>query len=346
LAKRDIIGIGGSTGASDVLKQILASIAASSQASIFVTTHLPHHGPHFLQEVLQRISVLPVDIARDGEPVRPGRVVVAAPDRHLLVTDDGIVLGSGPRENLTRPSIDPMLRTLALTYGPRVIGVIVSGSLNDGAAGLRAVADCGGLTVVQDPKDARVDEMPRAAIAAVGRCHVTPAEAMGRLLSGLSETDAPASGRCPDHLRLEAEIAAGFALGSEAPQCFADPVALTCPTRSGVLSQAHRARPLRFRCRVGHAFTAEVLFDEQQAAVEEALRVALRVMEDRALLVRTMAADAAAAGRAFVAELYQAREVEYAAYAETLRRAVLIGMRANASIEAEVADPSRKKGLG
>lgn len=340
MAKRNIIGIGGSAGSTEPLKDILRHISPDSEACVFVTTHVAGHGPRLLIDVLRRACPLPVDVAEDGAPVRPGRVVVAAADRHLLVTDDGVVLGAGPRENMARPAIDPMLRSLALTFGPRVVGVILSGALSDGAAGLDAVERCGGLAVVQDPADAQVAEMPRAAVAATHPEHIAPAATIGPLLAALAMTEAPAASLCPEDLQIEVEIAAGERTGSGPLARFADPVALTCPTCSGVLSQVRTTRPLRFRCQIGHALTADLLYAQQDEAVEQALRVALRVMEERSELVRRMAADARRQGRSAVAELYEEREREYASHAETLRKAVLIGLRGVVATAEGNADPA------
>jgi two-component system chemotaxis response regulator CheB len=326
VAKKDIIVIGGSAGSSGVLKQLLGDLPVDLPASVFVSTHIPAHSPSLLAEVLGTRASLPVSQARDGQPIEPGKVYVAAPDRHMLLMDGTVRLGVGPRENMVRPSIDPMFRSAALSYGPRAVGVVLSGMLNDGASGLHAIKSAGGTAVVQHPIDAEVDQMPLAALEAVDVDHVAPAAGLGQLLASLAETNAGLYHAPSDELRLEVEIAAGARLGSDKLRQLAMPSPLSCPDCHGVLSEMKDSRPLRYRCQIGHAHTAETLaanIDE----VDEAIRVAMRVMEERVTLVERMALDARQTGRAAVAELYEARAEEYRRYASTLRDAAVTSLR-------------------
>lgn len=326
VAKKDIIAIGGSAGSSVALKRLLHDLPRDLPASVFVSTHIPAHGPSLLADVLAGSATLPVTRALDGQPIERGHVYVAAPDRHLLLVDGTIRLGEGPRENMARPSIDPLFRSAALSYGPRVVGVVLSGMLNDGASGLHAIKACGGTTVVQHPLDAESDQMPLAALEATEVDHVAPAADLGRLLAAIARSDAGLGVVPPDDLRLEVEIAAGARLGSHNLRQLANPSALSCPECHGVLSEMKDAHPLRYRCQIGHAHTAETLaanIDE----VDEAIRVAMRVMEERVTLVERMAIDARETGRTAVAELYEARAVEYRRYAGTLRDAAVTSMR-------------------
>jgi two-component system chemotaxis response regulator CheB len=248
------------------------------------------------------------------------------PDRHLIVANGRILLGKGPRENMARPAIDPLFRSAAAAYGPRVIGVVLSGLLNDGASGLEAIKRCGGIALVQDPGDALADEMPRSAMSAVTVDLAVPGPRIGDLLSEMVHEQAGPSVPVPAEIRLEVDIAAGERIGSDILRRFAEPAALTCPHCSGVLSIVRNTRPLRFRCQVGHAMTADVLAKEQESAVDEALRVALRVMEERAELVERLAEEGRHSGRRTVAALFDERAKEYRAYADTIRRAVLMSM--------------------
>ncbi len=326
VAKKDIITIGGSAGSSVALKRLLHDLPRDLPASIFVSTHIPAHGVNLLAEVLSGSATLPVTRALDGQPIERGHVYVAAPDRHLLLVDGTMRLGEGPRENMARPSIDPLFRSAALSYGPRVVGVVLSGMLNDGASGLHAIKSCGGTTVVQHPLDAESDQMPLSALEATEVDHVAPAADLGRLLAAIARSDAGTGVVPPDDLRLEVEIAAGARLGSHNLRQLANPSALSCPECHGVLSEMKDAHPLRYRCQIGHAHTAETLaanIDE----VDEAIRVAMRVMEERVTLVERMAIDARQTGRAAVAELYEARAIEYRRYAGTLRDAAITSMR-------------------
>jgi two-component system chemotaxis response regulator CheB len=258
--------------------------------------------------------------------IEPGNVYLAVPDHHLILTDGHIRLGRGPRENMARPAIDPLFRSAAAAYGPRVIAVVLSGLLNDGASGLEAVKRCGGVAVVQDPADAIADEMPRSALEAVTVDLLVPSARIGDLLSDLAREVAGPGVPIPPEIRLEVDIAAGERIDSQVLRKIADPSAITCPYCSGVLSTIRGSKPLRFRCQVGHAATAEIVAKEQESAVDEALRVALRVIEERAELVARMAKDGQQSGRRAIAEMYEERALEYRQYAETIRRAVIQSM--------------------
>ncbi len=323
MSKRDIIVIGGSSGATVPLKAILGALPGTLAAAIFVVLHVPARSLGLLATVSAAAANLPVHPAEDGMPIAPGHVYLGVPDRHLIVADGRIRLGRGPRENMARPSIDPLFRSAAATYGPRVIGVILSGLLNDGAAGLDAVRRCGGVAIVQDPAEAIADEMPRSALAAVADGRAVPAARIGDVLADLVQERAGPRLPVPPEIRLEVDIAAGERVDSGLLRRFADPAPLSCPHCDGVLSEVRGAKPLRFRCQVGHAYTAEAAATAQEGAVDEAMRVALRIVGERADLVARMAADARANGRAAVAEMYEARAAEYREHVDTLRRAVL-----------------------
>lgn len=325
-ARRDIVVIGGSAGSGAVLKTLMQSLPADLPASLFIATHIPASGPGFLNEILSSRSALPVTQAVDGQPVERGHVYLAAPDRHLLVIDGIIRLGLGPRENMVRPAIDPLFRSAALSFGPRVIGVILTGMLNDGAAGLHAVKACGGLAVVQNPVDAHAEQMPLAALQATEVDHVVAAAGLSDLLVELVNSEAGPRLQPAEDLKLEVAIAAGSRLGSATLLGIASPSPLSCPDCHGVLSEVRGGVPLRYRCQIGHAYTAETLVAHGDA-VDEAIRVAMRMMEERVTLVERMAQDARESGRIAVAELYEARGAEYRRYATTLRDAAVASLR-------------------
>jgi two-component system, chemotaxis family, protein-glutamate methylesterase/glutaminase len=328
MTRRDIVVIGGSMGSLAPLRLLLGGLPADLPAYVFVTTHVPTQASGHLSEVLATASALPLAAAADGQPIVEGHIHLAVPGRHLLLIDHMTVLGAGPRENMVRPSIDPMFRSAALSFGPRVIGVVLSGLLNDGAAGLAAIKEMGGVALVQHPLDAEAPDMPRAALEVVDADHVVPAGELAGLIGKLVASEAPKPReRDADELALEVEIAAGRRLGSGRLSAIGSPAALSCPHCHGVLSEMKPPGPLRYRCQIGHAFTAEALVEAQQQSVDEAVRVAMRIMEERAELVTRMARDARAQGRTAVAELYEARAKEYEAYAATLRRAATLSLR-------------------
>jgi len=324
--RKDIIAIGGSTGSGAVLKALVAALPADLPASLFVSTHVPANGAGFLADMLAGAASMPVAQAIDGQPIERGRIYVAAPDRHLLLIGDTVRLGPGPRENMARPAIDPLFRSAALAFGARTVGVVLTGMLNDGASGLAAIKSRGGTAVVQHPLDAEADEMPLAALEATEVDHVATAGDLAATLVRIAAMEAGPSAPVSEALRLEVEIAAGARLGSAHLRELGDPSALSCPDCQGVLSEIRGTRPLRYRCQIGHGFTGETLASRIDD-VDEAIRVAMRIMEERVTLVERMARDARDTGRKAVAELYEARAVEYRRYATTLRDAAVTSLR-------------------
>jgi len=323
MSNRDIIVIGGSSGATAPLKAILGRLPADLPAAVFVVLHIPTRSIGLLSTVASAAGPLPARQAEDGMPIEHGQVYIAAPDHHLIVAQGRIRLGRGPRENMVRPAVDPLFRSAATTYGPRVIGVVLSGLLSDGAAGLNAVKRCGGMALVQDPEDAVADEMPRRALEATVADLCISSAKLGDVLSDLARQAAGPTVPVPAEIRLEVDIAMGERIDSEVLKKIADPAAVTCPSCGGVLSKMRGGNPLRFRCQVGHAFTADILAKEQEGRVDEALRVALRIIEERAELVSRMGEDGRQSGRRALAEMYEERAQEYRGYADTLRQAVL-----------------------
>jgi two-component system chemotaxis response regulator CheB len=320
---RDIIVVGGSAGATAPLKETLSRLPVDLPAAVFIVLHMPTRGIGLLATVAAAAGRLPVLQAEQGMKIERGNIYLAAPDHHLLLKDGHILLGRGPRENLVRPAIDPLFRSAALSFGPRVIGVILSGLLSDGAAGLNAIKRCGGMAVVQDPADAIADEMPRRALEATTVDLCVTGGKLGDVLADLARESAGAQLPVPPEILLEVEIAAGERVDSPRISALADPASLTCPACGGVLSQVKDGRPLRFRCQVGHAYTADALAKDQEDRVDEALRVALRIIEERAELVHRMAEEGRQSGRRAVAEMYDDRAMEYRRYANTIRQAVL-----------------------
>jgi two-component system chemotaxis response regulator CheB len=323
LPNRDIIVIGGSSGATAPLKGILSRLDAALPAAVLIVLHIPAQGIGILSTLVSAAGKLPVCQAEDGLPIERGHIYLGAPDHHLLVSEGHMILGRGPRENMVRPAIDPLFRSAALHYGPRVIGVVLSGLLSDGAAGLNAIKRCGGMALVQEPSEAVADEMPLRALEATTVDLCVPSAKIGDVLSDLVREEAGTRLPVPPEIRLEVEIAAGERVGSETIGGIADPAPLTCPTCGGVLSTLKAGSPLRFRCQVGHAFTADVLAKQQEGRVDEALRVALRIIEERAELVHRMAEDGRQSGRLAVAQMYDARANEYREYANMIRRVML-----------------------
>jgi two-component system, chemotaxis family, protein-glutamate methylesterase/glutaminase len=322
IAGRELVCIGGSSGALDPLRTILSGLSDNFPAAIVIVLHVAA-GSTGVFSAVASASRMPVHRAEGGMLLRPGNVYIAPPDRHLLALDGRLRLGDGPRENCSRPAIDPLFRSAAVSLGPRVIAVLLSGMLSDGAAGLAAVKRCGGIALVQAPRDAVAPDMPLAALEATP---VDLSAAAANLIPAIQrfvrEVPGP-SVAVPADIRLEVEIAAGHRIGSQRLREAASPVAITCPDCGGVLSEMTNGVPLRFRCQVGHAYNADALLARQEGQVDEAVRVALRIIEERAELLSRMCRDAAQVGRKSIAEAYAERAEEYRGYADILRKAAL-----------------------
>ena len=322
MSRRDIIAIGGSLGAVDAVTQLCRHLPGELAASMFIVVHVGAEGNNLLAGIFDAQSPISISTAVDGESLRPGHAYVAPADHHLLVIDNVMRLGRGPRENMSRPAIDPLFRSVGMSFGPRTIAVVLTGMLNDGASGLADVKRCGGITVVQNPADALAPEMPSGALSGSDVDYRAPLSDMAALLIKLAGEEAGPVVEIPEDIKSEVGIALGRRADTEVTATFSDPVALSCPACGGVMSQVRRWPPLRFRCQVGHSYTAEALANEKEGTVDEALRVALRILEERALLTRKMAEDARRSGRDAAAGSYEQRVGESRHYANILRQAI------------------------
>lgn len=319
---REIIAIGGSAGSIEVIRQICRALPADLRASVLIAVHVGAGSQNLLAGILDSVGPLPASTAVDGEPLHEAHVYVAPADHHLVIDGRLVRLGRGPRENMARPAIDPLFRSAGISAGPRAIGVLLSGMLNDGASGLADLKRCGGVTVVQSPLDAVESEMPRTALLASDVDYRAPASDLAALLSRLVHEEQGPALAPPASVALEVAIAMGRTSDSPTIAEIADPVPLGCPGCGGTLSQIRRS-PLRFRCQVGHGYTAEALAHEQEGSVDEALRIALRVIGERAVLMDKMANDALQAGRTVAAATFEERAQEYRHSAAVLMDATL-----------------------
>jgi two-component system chemotaxis response regulator CheB len=317
-----VIAIGGSAGAIGAIRTLCETLPRSLPAATCIVVHTGARGLNLIADIFQEKCPMPVDTAVDGMKLEHGRAYVAAADHHLIVVDGVMRLGRGPRENLARPAIDPLMRSVGVSHGARAIGVVLSGMLTDGASGLADLKRCGGLTIVQSPGDADQAEMPLAALAATDVDYRTPIAELASLLKQLTSELPGRSPPPPDDVRAEVDITLGRLTGADDMNRLANPVALSCPACGGVLSQIRRT-PLRFRCQVGHAYTAEVLASEQEGSVDEAMRVALRIVEERAALTNKMADEARRTGLRHSAALFERTSAESRNHVATLREALL-----------------------
>jgi two-component system chemotaxis response regulator CheB len=276
------------------LVKFVAQLPATLPAAVLVVQHFApdSYGQHLVDRLARHTS-LPCRLATDGEPIETGTLYLAPPDRHLLAKDGStphLLVTKGPRENHYRPSADALFRSAAVAYGPRVIGVVLTGMLHDGTAGLEFIKRCGGIAVVQDPNEAEYASMPETALRNVDIDYVVPLEQMAPLLDEI--TRGPLSeGRTavPEDLKQEAAIAERVVGTIEEVSRIGHQVPLTCPDCGGSLWEVNEGRVLRFRCHTGHAFTADSLLHNSQQHLEETLWVALRMMEERKNLLSSMA---------------------------------------------------------
>ncbi|WP_103340629.1 chemotaxis protein CheB [Amycolatopsis sp. CA-126428] len=321
--QRDLVVMGASAGGVEALRVVVRQLPADFPAAVLVVLHLAPSAPTALPQILSRAGRLRAEPATDGAPLVPGVIQVAPPDHHLLVDDGAVTLARGPTENGHRPAVNATFRSAALAAGPRVIGVVLSGSLHDGTSGLCTVVERGGLAVVQDPADALYAGMPESALARVPTEHVYPAEVLGKALDQLVRQQVEPVAVAPPSpaLLLDDRIARDrvrrSALAEHAPAS-----GYTCPDCHGTLLEAGD-EPAHYRCRVGHAWTAEALLAARGTEFERALWTALRSLEEKEEIAERMKRDAEARGHAGTVRRYTETARECASAAGTLRQFVL-----------------------
>jgi len=264
-------------------------LPADFPAAIFFVLHIPRERTSYLPRILTRGGKLGAMHPKDGERIRPGLIYVAPPDHHLLLHQGFVRVVRGPRENRNRPAIDPLFRTAARAYRQRVIGIVLSGLLDDGSAGLKAIQQQRGITIVQDPEDAFCSSMPLNAIKNVKPDYTLPAAEIAPVLMRLAITPVSGKEAAPTPgLESESKIAELDMATIENEENPGAPSAFACPECHGVLWEISDGEMLRFRCRVGHAYTAANLLEDQGSSIESTLGEALRALEESSSLARKM----------------------------------------------------------
>lgn len=276
MARRDIIAIGGSAGSIEAVKRLVGGLPPDLPAAIFVIIHLSARNRNFVPEILQRETRMPVAAATEGAPIRNGAIYVAPPDRHLIISQQHIHLTRGPKEGLQRPSINVSFRSAAAAYGERVIGILLSGMLDDGAAGIWEIARRGGVTIVQDPAEAAFPSMPLNALNDAIVHHTLQVAAIAQRLASLVTQEIPST-----PLSRSAERRMDHFSG------------FTCPECRGPLYE--NGNPTEFRCRVGHTLSLRTLFEEHTSTQERKLYEAIVALDEGADLAERMALSGAAA---------------------------------------------------
>jgi two-component system, chemotaxis family, protein-glutamate methylesterase/glutaminase len=324
---RAIVVVGASAGGLNPLRALLRGLPDDLPAAIFVVLHIPATGGSALPRILDRSGPLRADTAVDGEPIESGRVYVAPPDQHLLVVEDTVRLSRGPRQNGVRPAADPLFRSAALQAGPRVTGVVLSGTLDDGALGSATVERRGGRVVVQDPDDAEYDSMPRSAIAATERPVVVPASALADQVTRLAREGggvAPpgAAGPAEPDAELAAEIRRLLDGPPETSQLPRTDSGLTCPECGGPLYFPPGERADAYDCPAGHRWSPQSLVEQHSTSLDRELWLAIRSLEERGRLTARLAESARLRGHLLSATRFSTACEEAGRSADALRQAV------------------------
>jgi two-component system chemotaxis response regulator CheB len=286
----DIVVVGASAGGVEALRALVAELPGDLAAALFVVLHVAPLATSVLPKILTGAGELPAVHAEHGQAILPSTIYVAPPDRHMLVEPGQIRLTIGPRENGHRPAVDPLFRTASASYGARVVGVVMSGVLDDGTAGLSVIKHRGGATLVQDPAEALYPMMPTSAIEGVTPDRVLDAQGLAAAIVELARTpvDGDVTPRPPDEPVDTDTLIDIDRSASDHPRPGA-PSGLSCPECGGGLWETTEAEITRFRCRTGHGYALESLVADQSEALEGALWAALRALEERGALARQMA---------------------------------------------------------
>ena len=307
MAGHDIVVIGTSSGGVETLMKLCRELPEDLPAAVFVVMHFPEGVASVLPSILNRSGPLKAVHPEDGDPIESGRIYVAPPDFHLLVEGGRVRLTRGPRENLHRPAVDPLFRTAAVAYRPRVVGVILTGARDDGTAGLLAIKRRGGVAIVQDPDDALFSGMPESALEYVNVDHCLSLDKIASLLARVTREEAKEEGvyPVPDEMELESKIVGLDPTVIDGDQRPGELSGFTCPECTGPLYEIHDGALVRYRCRVGHAYTSDSVLAEKSEALENALYVALNTLEESASMAEGLAARSRETGHEYVARRFE-----------------------------------------
>lgn len=327
MQNRDIIVIGASAGGFEAIRRLVAGLPAGLPASVFIVWHMSPDIKGLMPQVLNRFNTLPAGNAMDKEPIEKGRVYIAPPDHHLLIERNRIRITRGPKENRFRPAVDPLFRSAAYAYGPRVIGIILSGALDDGTAGLWTIKWYNGVAVVQDPDDAEVPSMPQNALEAVKVDYKVPVAEMPQLLANLVNEPAPVydemNGKEDERTKMEIGIAMENETLKKNLMDLGELSPYTCPECHGVLTSFREANRLRFRCHTGHAFSSDSLLASISENIEVNLWSAIRSVQESIMLLNHMGDHYAAMNQPGLAAMYFKKAKEAEGRAHIVRKAVL-----------------------
>jgi two-component system chemotaxis response regulator CheB len=312
-------------GGMEALRTLVAGLPADLPAAVCIVLHVGAYGIGLLPKILAEAGPLPALNARDRMELEHGHIYVAPPDQHLVIERPGLLrLSRGPKENRTRPAIDPLFRSAAVAYGSRAIGVVLTGWLDDGTAGLWAIKEQGGIAV-QHPDDAVAPDMPLNALKHVDVNYCVPLKEIPPLLSRLTQAPTEAKGTkpVPEKMELEVKVAIEDEALEGGIMDWGEPSVFACPECHGVLLQLKEGSHLRFRCHTGHAYSIESLLAEFGEKTEDALWNAIRAIEENILLLRRMASQLSGHGHKDEAQAMLKKAEDAHGRAELVRKAVL-----------------------
>lgn len=319
---RNILVIGGSTGAIQPLRRVLSQLPLDFPAAVFVVLHTATNSPGVLPRILGGSGQLPVAYASDGDRIEEGHVYVAPSDRHLILKKDHMRITRGPRENRFRPAVDPLFRTAAVAHGPAVIGIVLSGGLDDGAVGLAMIKTHGGIAIVQDPVEADAPGMPQTALQQVAVDYIVGTEEMAALIERLvAEPLARSEARMRNPDRTDVSETGADDIHRQ--KKMGAPSPFTCPECGGALWEYRDGQLLQFHCHIGHRFGGDSLVAAQNEALDHALWAGLRALEESAELRRRMANHARDRKMVSLAEEYDRHADESEARAGLIRRVLM-----------------------
>ena len=327
MARKDIVVVGASAGGMGALERLAAGLPRDLPAAVFVVWHLAPGVKTILPRVLTRAGPLPAVTPADGDRIEPGRIYVAPNDHHMLLEKGYIRVTRGPKENRFRPAIDPLFRSAAYIYGSRAIGVVLTGALDDGTAGLWAIKLRGGTAIVQDPEDAEHRSMPLNALDNVEVDYKVPTAEMGPLLSRLAGEEAPAMPSLAEaeleRMHAEVKIAEGADAMEQNVKQYGEFSAFTCPECSGVLTQLRDGSIRRYRCHTGHAYSADALAESASEQVEHQLWSAVRALDETVMLLNQLGEEFARTGDTRAAEFCFSKAREAYQRSQPIREAAM-----------------------
>jgi two-component system chemotaxis response regulator CheB len=322
MTNRDILAIGTSAGGFDALRFLAGNFSHDFPASVVVTIHLSNQFRSELDAILTQAGQLPASFAVDGEKLEKSHIYIAPTERHLIIESGRLRLGSGPRENNARPALDPLFRSAALCCGQRCVGAVLTGTLGDGASGLKALKQSGGITVVQDPSDAAYAEMPTTALLRSQPNHVVGLAGMPALFEKLVREPAGEAKPVASGLQYEVDVASGGLGSMHEMDRIGHRSVLACPDCHGIMWEINEGELVRYRCHVGHAYTAEIMSVALDENLKRAFGSALRALAERIALARKLEAQARESGRTGLAASWASKAHEFEAEANIIRDSV------------------------